>query len=178
MAGRDDSGDIVMGAALGVLAGLGASYAMNKFQEAWLAVDDPMPSDDVDDVDDVDDDQDGAEPATVRTAEAVAEPVLGRDLKGDEKQVAGPAVHYGLGAFLGGVYGALAEAEEGVTAGAGTLYGAATWAGIDEAALPVLGLSSKPTAYPKSIHLYGLASHLVFGLALELIRRPLRGLLR
>jgi hypothetical protein len=38
----------------------------------------------------------------------------------------------------------------------------------------VLGLSKPPIKYPVSTHVYALASHLVYGLTAELVRRNLR----
>jgi putative membrane protein len=48
------------------------------------------------------------------------------------------------------------------------------WLVVDETAVPVLGLSKPPTDYPASTHVYALASHLVYGLTAELVRRSLR----
>jgi hypothetical protein len=52
----------------------------------------------------------------------------------------------------------------------------ASWtAGADEVALPALGLSDKPAAYPLSMHLYGLVSHAVYGVTTGTVRRIVRG---
>jgi putative membrane protein len=48
------------------------------------------------------------------------------------------------------------------------------WLGADEIGVPALGLSGPPTQYPLSVHLYALASHLVYGFTTELVRRTLR----
>lgn len=42
-------------------------------------------------------------------------------------------------------------------------------------AVPALGLSKKPAEYPAAVHAQALASHLVYGLTTDLVRR---GLLR
>lgn len=41
-----------------------------------------------------------------------------------EKRVAGPSVHYALGASMGGIYGVAAELAPSVRAGAGVPFGA------------------------------------------------------
>jgi len=53
-------------------------------------------------------------------------------------------------------------------------FGAAVWAIADEGIVPAAGLSKSPTEYPLSIHAYALASHLVYGLTTELVRRTVR----
>jgi uncharacterized membrane protein YagU involved in acid resistance len=91
-----------------------------------------------------------------------------------EKKIAGPAVHYVLGTGVGGLYGAAAEVAPNVTMGMGLPFGAAFWLVVDEGAVPLLGLSKAPTAYPLSTHVYALSSHFVYGITAELVRRALR----
>jgi hypothetical protein len=38
-------------------------------------------------------------------------------------------------------------------------------------AVPALGLSKKPTESPAAVHAYALASHAVYGLTTDLVRR-------
>ena len=117
------------------------------------------------------------EPATVKTAEAISEGVLGHDLTKREKAWAGPAVHYAFGSSVGAAYGVTAEYAPEVTEGAGLPFGAAVWLLADEGAVPALGLSDAPWKYPPSTHVYALASHLVYGLTAEGARRLVRTLL-
>jgi uncharacterized membrane protein YagU involved in acid resistance len=78
---------------------------------------------------------------------------------------------------MGGVYGALTELSPKVASGAGMPFGAALWLAADEVAVPALGLSKKPTESPAPIHAYALASHLVYGLTTDLVRRVVRRVL-
>lgn len=117
------------------------------------------------------------EPATVRAAEGISETVLDHELEDDEKEWAGPAVHYGVGAVGGASYGVIAEEWSPVTAGAGLPFGMAFWLGSDEVAVPAVGLSGPPWEHPLSVHVYSLASHLVYGFTTEITRRTLRRLL-
>jgi putative membrane protein len=115
------------------------------------------------------------EPATIQVASAVAEAVTDVPLDEREKQIGGSLVHYAFGAAVGAAYGAAAEYRQGATALAGLPFGTGVWIAADELGLPLLGLARKPTDYPAVRHLAAFASHLVFGLATEAVRRQLRG---
>jgi len=84
-------------------------------------------------------------------------------------------VHYAFGTLVGGLYGAAAEKNASVAAGAGLPFGTAFWLVADETVVPLLRLSGPPGRYPLSLHVYALASHLVFGWTAEAVRRRLRG---
>jgi putative membrane protein len=112
--------------------------------------------------------------ATVKAAKAISAGIFGHELKEGEKESAGAAVHYAFGTATGGLYGAVAEVLPEVTLGAGLPFGAAFWLVADETAVPLLRLSKPPTEYPLSTHLYAFASHLVYGLTSELVRRAVR----
>jgi hypothetical protein len=157
------------GLAAGVVGGVVASWAMDRFQYWWLSFGggdelqlQQAPSDHQE------------EPATVTTASAISEGVFGHSLTVKEKEIAGPLVHYAVGTTAGAVYGVAAEYEPDVTTLAGIPFGAAFWAVVDEGALSLLGLAKSPTAYPLSTHAYALASHLVFGLTAEVVRSAVR----
>ena len=94
--------------------------------------------------------------------------------RADEKKLAGDAVHYATGGTSAAVYGVAAEFVPEVTAGAGIPFGTAVWLVIDEGAVPLLKLSKAPAAYPLSTHAYALASHFVYGVTTEVVRRTLR----
>ncbi|HEX5083627.1 MAG TPA: DUF1440 domain-containing protein [Blastocatellia bacterium] len=112
--------------------------------------------------------------ATVRIARLISEDVFGHRLAESEKETAGAVAHYAMGATSGAVYGAAAELLPTATAGAGLPFGAAVWLIADELIVPALGLSKPPAAYPLSTHAYALASHLVYGLSTEMMRRAVR----
>lgn len=114
---------------------------------------------------------------TVKAATAITEPLLGRSLTAEEKQMAGPAVHYAMGVFSGAIYGVAAEMEPHVSMGYGVPFGTAVWMLADDVAVPALGLTGPPTQFPPSMHAYALASHWVYGLATEMARRGVRGAL-
>jgi hypothetical protein len=63
------------------------------------------------------------------------------NLDGDEKKVAGPAMHYAMGMVSDGIYGV-----SPATVGFGSIFGTIVWAVADEWVLPKLALSKKPEA--------------------------------
>ncbi|HKS43411.1 MAG TPA: DUF1440 domain-containing protein [Blastocatellia bacterium] len=154
------------GLAAGLVAGLVASWTMNQFQALW--------SEATEDEKAGQKSSDDETPATVRAADALSEEVFGHELTKSEKEVAGPAMHYAFGAATGGVYGAMAEFVPDVTVGAGMPFATAVWFLADEVTVPLLGLSKSPTQYPLSKHAYSLASHFVYGLTTEVVRRAVR----
>lgn len=169
-----DEGEILRGLAAGLAGGLVASVVMDAFQ----ALASPLLSRLQGGSGQSSSGQGGSEPTTVRAAEAVSTGVLGHQLSGGEKELAGPAIHYATGVALGGAYGVAAVLEPRVTVGAGLPYGAAMAVIMDEALVPAVGLSGPPWRSPASTHAYSLASHFVFGLTLEVVRRGIHDLLR
>ena len=111
--------------------------------------------------------------ATMRAAQLISETAFDRKLSGREKNTGGTIAHYAMGGTCGAIYGALAETWPEATFGSGLAFGAAVWLAADEALVPMLGLSKGSTEYSLKTHGYSLASHLVYGLTVELTRRQL-----
>ena len=160
--------NLFKGLVAGALAGLAASWVMERFQEQWLlregnAGETPGNMGAL-----------GAEPATMRAADAVSQTLTGHDVPAERREVAGEAMHYATGAGVGALYGVLAEIAPGPSLGLGAGYGVAVALGLDEALVPALGLSKPARQVPPSQHAYNLASHVVYGVALEGARRILR----
>lgn len=163
------------GAFAGLVGGFAASWVMGQFQNAVPAeAFAELLGEDTDSGGGSGDDE---EPATVEAAEGVSEGVFDHRLTKAEKKKAGPAMHYGLGTAAGAAYGAAAELWPTAASGFGLPFGTAFWLGADEVAVPTLGLSKPPTEQPASTHLYALASHLVYGLTTDVLRRGIRRLL-
>lgn len=168
---RKSEPQLLKGLAAGMIGGLVASWVMDEFQYAWIKVTssnrEPLQQD-------ASDQSHDEEPATVKAAQIVSAKIFGHQLAENEKEMAGAAVHYATGGTSGAVFGVAAELAPEVTAAAGIPFGTAVWLVVDEGAVPLLGLSKGPTAYPISSHVYALASHFVFGLTTEVVRRALR----
>jgi uncharacterized membrane protein YagU involved in acid resistance len=166
--------DVVKGLAAGLLGGLVASWTMNRFQDVWFAL---AESNEQSPSAPPDDDDAAQADTTVKAAALISEGIFQHKLTKSEQQPAGTMVHYSLGTAVGGLYGAVAELAPEVTAGLGLPFGAAFWLVVDEGAVPLLGLSKGPTEYPISNHAYALASHFIYGLTAEVVRRAVRGAL-
>jgi hypothetical protein len=117
--------------------------------------------------------QSGGEDATVKTAVAIAE-AFHTEIPQEKKKTAGSIVHYAYGTILGGLYGMAAEDWRTARWGEGALFGTAVWLGSDEIMVPALKLAKGPREYPLKIHAGALASHLVYGVTTEMVRRGLR----
>jgi uncharacterized membrane protein YagU involved in acid resistance len=174
-------GEVWKGLVTGLIGGLVASWTMDRFQDVWLKLSENGERSASGRAAEQDEDQqrtnasnETQDDTTIRAASAISEGIFDHKLSEDEKRIAGPAVHYAVGTGVGGVYGALAEVMPEVTTGIGLPFGAVFWLVVDETMVPVLGLSKPPTKYPVSTHVYALASHLVYGLTAELVRRKLR----
>ena len=181
--GRDE-GDVWKGLAAGLVGGLVASWTMNRFQDVWFKLAEEFEqSEEQSSARDGGGDNQQAqsgeeqEDTTVKTASAISEGIFDHKLTKSEKKFAGPAVHYTFGTAVGGLYGAAAEIAPEVTYGVGLPFGAAFWLVADETAVPLLGLSKGPTEYPIGTHVYALASHFVYGLTAEAVRRAVRSAL-
>jgi len=193
--GRDDN-RLWKGLAAGLIGGLAASWTMNRFQDVWSTVATGVEAGESNQLQRVSGAHDNGgektfgtqelefssqsevpDDTTVKAASAVSEQVFGHKLTQSEKKIAGTAVHYLLGTGVGGLYGAAAEIAPNVTKGGGLPFGAVFWLVVDEGAVPLLGLSKGPMAYPLSVHAYALSSHFVYGLTAEMVRRAVRGAL-
>jgi hypothetical protein len=179
--------NILKGLVAGMAGGLVAAFVMNQFQALWSKVmegeershgaqslQQGLPDHGISlelqkrGSDEPDDN------AAVRTANAVAELIFDERLTKTEKEIGGAVAHYAMGLTSGAIYGAAAEVIPATTLGEGLPFGAAVWLLADEAIVPALGLSKPGSEYPLSVHVYAFTSHLVFGLATELVRRKVR----
>jgi uncharacterized membrane protein YagU involved in acid resistance len=138
---------------------------MNQFQSLWASTAKELADGQGDEV------QGQDENPTVKTARAISERVLHHNLTSEEEKRAAPVVHYALGTLLGTAYGTFAERAPVACAGYGAVYGSAVWLAADEFAVPAFGLSKPPRETPASSHVQALASHLVYGITTDLIRR-------
>jgi putative membrane protein len=160
--------DPIKGALAGLVGGLGGAWAMNQFQASLRKAMEncsgssgkPMPQD--------------SDDATTRTAQWLLKCTTGFELTPEQKQKAGPLVHYLFGGAMGAVYGALLERKGKQGLREGALLGGVLFLGADELMVPALKLSKSPAEYPLSVHASALAAHLVYGLTTEEVRRKVR----
>ncbi len=164
---NSDANDVLKGAVAGLIGGIAATVAMGGFQALLKSLsEEKKQSKKKED-----------EPANVKAAEAISENVFDHKLKKSEKEPAGEAMHWVMGAGSGLIYGVASELAPGSTAGYGLGFGAAVWIIADEIAVPALGLSKPITEFPISTHASALSAHLVYGVTADLVRRAVRKVL-
>jgi uncharacterized membrane protein len=155
----DTAVDVAQGAAAGAVAGLAGSAVMEIFQTYSASLFQPSGSN---------------PPATEQAAQRAARLSAGARLRRADRQVGGTAVHYVTGAITGAAYGAFAEAAPGVTRWRGLALGLACATLIDQIAVPLAGFARPAWRYSLRTHLYAYASHAVFGVVTEAVRKALR----
>jgi hypothetical protein len=180
---EDEVVRVFKGAVAGALAGALASWVMNQYseiesrpvsvrrRETAEAAARPVSTSETAEKSEAGDD------ATVKTAQAISTRLLEHDLTDDEKKIAGPAVHYGYGTLVGGLYGFLTEIVPFVGIGLGIPFATLLWLGGDEVAVPQLGLSKPISETKPAEHASALASHFVYGVALDVGRRIFKHLI-
>jgi uncharacterized membrane protein YagU involved in acid resistance len=182
--------DALKGLVAGALGGLVASAAMNQFQGLWSKLAEReekshgaqsrqrgLPKGGISRELQARGKDDPGDTAPMRLANAVSVALSDRELTKSEKETSGTALHYAFGISTAAIYGITAEFAPVITAGMGVPYGVSVWLGADEGVVPALGLSKSPAEYPLSIHVYAIASHAVYGLTTEIVRRAIRRVL-
>jgi putative membrane protein len=87
-------------------------------------------------------------------------------------------IHWGFGALTGAAYGALAEYYPAATAKDGAGFGIALASLTHDAALPAMGLSAEPEEQTARERTSELATHVLYGMVTETVRRVVRKMLR
>ena len=108
----------------------------------------------------------------------LAEKLAGHELAASRKTAAVETIHWGFGALTGAAYGALAEFYPAATAKDGAGFGMALASLTHEGALPAMGLSAPPEEQTTRERTSEIASHAIFGVVTETVRRVVRKILR
>jgi putative membrane protein len=109
--------------------------------------------------------------------EVLAEKIAGHTLNPLAQYAASGAIHWGFGAAVGAAYGGLAEYFPAATDKDGASFGMALATLTHEGALPAMGLSAPPEEQTSREHTSEMATHLVFGVVTETVRRFVRKIL-
>ena len=108
----------------------------------------------------------GMDPAHVLAKRAAD--AAGVDVGDPKDNPAGHAIHYGIAAGMGALYGLLRGMTPGVSTGRGALFGIAAFILQDEIGNTVLGTAGNPLSYPIRDHARGAAAHTLFGIVTDL----------
>jgi len=144
----------------GAVGGLVAAFAMSQFYVLFQEAESPV--------------QQGQEDSTVKAASAITRSIFHHQLTPEQKKIAGPAMHYGFGASVAAVYGAVAEFAPLVRTGWGMPFGAAVWLGAHVITVPALALSRPIAESAPREEAAELGLHLVYGAFVEGLRRLVR----
>jgi hypothetical protein len=160
--------------ALGALGGLGGLAAMGLYWKTVQAFSgqDPRtqtkdtPPDELDEIS-VTGEQEHkpGESSTAAAGRIAHEAVTGSTPSKDKKATLSSRIHQGYGLTAAGVYGLMRGPVDDLDAEGGLAMGLGLWALGDELAVPLLGLSRGPTAFPLRQHVHRLGAHLSYGLA-------------
>ena len=108
--------------------------------------------------------------------EILAEELAGHRLNRSTMTVASESIHWGFGAAVGAAYGALAEFYPAATDKEGATFGLALMTLTHETALPAMGLSAQVEDQTPREQTSEAASHLLYGLVAERVRRFARSM--
>ena len=109
--------------------------------------------------------------------EALAEKIAGHSLDRERKEIAAETIHWGFGALAGAAYGALAEFYPAATSKEGATFGLTLMSLTHETALPAMALSAPPEEQTAREHTSEAASHILYGVVTERVRKFVRGML-
>ena len=111
-------------------------------------------------------------------SEELAERIAGHELVGTQKEMAVESIHWGFGALTGAAYGALVEYYPAANAKDGAGFGMALSSLTHGTVLPAMGLSAQPEEQTARERTSEMASHVVYGVVTETVRRVVRKMLR
>ncbi len=97
------------------------------------------------------------------------EKATGKALSPDTHETVSQAVHYSIGIAPAIGYALLREKLPGNGVARGALYGAGLFLLQDEVLNTVTGLGTKPQRYPWQAHARGFVTHVVYGVATEVV---------
>jgi putative membrane protein len=110
-------------------------------------------------------------------SEILAEKLAGHELEGTDKEVAAEAIEWGFGALTGAAYGALVEYYPAATAKDGAGFGMALSSLTHGTMLPAMGLAAEPEEQTTRERTSEMATHVVYGVVTETVRRVVRKML-
>ena len=174
-----DNYRVAKGAVAGAIGGLAGTWAMNQFQAWWSRAIDGRESGSAAGRHDARDwqEQEEGQNANEIAAQTVAAHTVDRPLTRDELSAGATAIHFAFGTTMGALYGAFWEVSPNTREVGGAAFGTAVWAAADEVAMPMLGLSGPTTQRSAGKHAHSFASHIVYGMTTEVVRRGVRAML-
>jgi putative membrane protein len=109
--------------------------------------------------------------------EVLADKIAGHELALSEKTATAESIHWGFGALAGAAYGGVVEYFPAATEKDGAAFGMALGSLTHGTALPAVGLSAKPEDQTARERTSEMATHVVYGVVTETVRRVMRKML-
>lgn len=109
--------------------------------------------------------------------EELSERLAGHTLDADTRHIAGESIHWGFGAAAGAFYGVLAEFYPAVTAKEGAAFGLTLMSLTHEGVLPAMQLDAPPEDQTGREQTSEAATHLLYGVVAERVRKIVREML-
>lgn len=109
--------------------------------------------------------------------ELLTERIAGHPLENTTELVASEGIHWGFGAAAGAFYGALAEFYPAATSKEGANFGLVLMALTHQGILPAMGLSAPAEEQSEREQTSEAATHLIFGVVAERVRRIVRDMI-
>jgi len=109
--------------------------------------------------------------------ELLTERIAGHPLDHTTEIVAAESIHWGFGAAAGAFYGALAEFYPAATSKEGANFGLVLMALTHQGILPAMGLSAPAEEQSEREQTSEAATHLIFGVVAERVRRIVRDMI-
>ena len=107
----------------------------------------------------------------------LVEKVAGGELVSTKKQFATGAIYWGFGALTGAAYGAVVEYYPPASAKDGAGFGMALSSLTHDTVLPAMGLAADPEEQTARERTSEMATHVVYGVVTETVRRVVRKML-
>ncbi len=139
----------------GAVAGAVATFVMGKITTYMYQHEDRQAR--------MEEDQARGGHSAYETAAEKAASAAGTSIDRQQREQAGAAIHWALGIGAGAAYAVLRRRFHLFGSTAGTAFGTAFWAFLDEGLVPALGLTPGPRAFPWQAHARGFVGHLTFG---------------
>jgi putative membrane protein len=109
--------------------------------------------------------------------EVLVEKLAGDELVSTKKQFATGAIYWGFGALTGAAYGAVVEYYPPTSAKDGAGFGMALSSLTHDTVLPAMGLAADPEEQTARERTSEMATHVVYGVVTETVRRLVRRML-
>ncbi len=163
------------GFVLGALGGVAGVVAMRYYWKAISALSGGDPrtqsqgapaTDALDSISLIGKHHQAGESSTAAVGRIAYQTITGKEPESQEtKTTLSYIVHWVLSMFMGGVYGAIRGRADVPDLRGGLTLGIGLWFFGDELAMPLLGLTKGPTAYPLALHAHAFGAHIPYGLA-------------